>query len=267
MSKDVKIASGQANMDADLLSGDAQTEIHDEKAGSDSDDSSYLLGLDAVGAALDRLHSLAIALRQAANTRSKQEAVSNAHGAQTSEELCYINAMKVRFPHASNGLLEQVGRSIHARGKAIYYQQRHNQKLAVVREEPQPELHVRETQASRTPQETSSFGQGPVHDNPMPIRSNPFSETNHSGFQTEQFRAIVQKPKPPLSQISRGSSIRENDMEGFSYPQKPRSTGTTVEPPCPLCSEPLKLAGLTDKKWRCVQSPMYTRERIMANAY
>lgn len=170
--------------------------------------------------------------------------------AHTAEEMCYIQFVRRRFPHASDSLVEHVGKSIHVRGRAMYYYQRHNKKIREIRDQPEPDLHVPE--APRTP-EGETADQPNVSTTKKPNRVIPVSETNASKINEDGLHRLVKRPKSSRSHVSRGSSVRESQNETFGYPKKPSATGTSLEVSCPLCSEPLKLADLTDQKWRYVQ--------------
>lgn len=237
---------------ADIIMNGPQAGINTEKDDESADDKSYAVGLVAVSTALDRLHSLAIAIRQSSNTRRRPACDNPTELVQSNEELFYKRIMEARFPHGNRGLLEQVSRSIYVRARAMYYQQQHNEKLSRRREEAPVPIDVPEKEDSVAVQETSTPSQIRATENYVPPPNIPFSETNHSGFKEEAFRAAIQRPRSSTSQISRGSSVRENEAEGFNYPPKPNGEGISVESPCPICSKPLNMSRLSDKEWRYV---------------
>lgn len=211
------------------------------------------IGFDAVESAIDRLHSLAVAIRRsAARTRDHDNGVNNSIGTDAAEEICYVQTVRRRFPHASEGLVRHVGKSLHIRGKSMYYQQRHNKKTREIRKEPDP----------KAPQDQPKpYPQGKSVDRPaMTVAQvrrsdHPMSETNASRIDmTELSKRVARMDSTSvISHISRGSSIQESGEESFEYPRRPVKAGAIHGmSPCSLCSEPLKLDGLTDKVWRYV---------------
>lgn len=131
----------------------------------------------------------------------------------------------------------------------MYYQQRHNKKIAESRKQTEPDLpaapETEQVFQSRTVDQPTS-----LCTHPSPVA--PMSETNVSKIDKEELLRRVTTPKPSLSHISRGSSVRESQDEKFGYPKKPSAANTSFGASCPLCSEPIDLSSLTDKKWRYV---------------
>ncbi len=139
----------------------------------------------------------------------------------------------------------------------MYYQQRHNKKIAENRKQTQPEQPVAPDteqmfQSRSAGQPTNSSTRSPQPD----LVVVPMSETNVSRINEEELHRRLKRPRTSLSHISRGSSIQENQDERFFYPKEPSAT-SSFGAACPLCSAPLKESDLKDKKWRCVEVPLY----------
>lgn len=252
----------RADVHPELHLSDAESAPDSEPVKLGEGDPPLLLGLGAVDAALKRLNSLAVAIRRSAVRNYQQRVSVGAAAPHSSEELCYKQFVRRRFPHASDSLVEHVGRSIHTRGRSMYYQQRHNKKIREIRMQTYPDL----PEASEA-LEGTTVDQPTVSPtwNPEPII--PMSETNASRIDKVELHRRVTGPKPSLSHVSRGSSVRESQDERFGYPKKPSATKSTFRvDACPLCSEPLELTGLTDKKWRYVWPIDHAeRERVLAD--
>ncbi|RMJ16654.1 hypothetical protein CDV36_003671 [Fusarium kuroshium] len=204
-------------------------------------DPPLLLGLNAVDAALSRLHSLAVAIRRSA-ARSYRQKVTLTPPSGNTEGLCYTQFVRRRFPHAGDSLIEHLGKSVHIRGRAMFYQQRHNKKIAENREREDTAMPA----MSENTEPTIEDG-GPED---LTMNANPMSETNVSNIDRQDLHRRLKITKPSLSHISRGSSIQESQDDKFDYPKIPRTKETGDDVPCPFCCEPLKLSTLTEKEWR-----------------
>jgi hypothetical protein len=219
----------------------------------ESEEPPLLLGLNAVDAALSRLHSLAVAIRRSA-ARSHRQKVTSSAPSGNNEGLCYTLFVKHRFPHAKDSLVEQLGKSVHFRGRSMFYQQRHNKKIAKNRER-------KDTALPAVPENTEQAFEGGGPDNlatPVAPKVNqdiPISETNVSNIDRQDLLSRVKRAKPSFSHTSMGSSIRESQDDRFDYPKMPSAEKNPLGVSCPLCSEPLELSSLTEKEWRYVIPP------------
>ncbi|KAH6975803.1 hypothetical protein EDB80DRAFT_740174 [Ilyonectria destructans] len=204
-----------------------------------------LQGLNAVDAALSRLHSLAVAIRRSA-ARSHRQKLAFSAPSGNNEGLCYTLFVRRRFPHARGSLTEQLGKSVHFRGRSMFYQLRHNKKIAGNREQTETAL----------PENTEQVFEGGGTDNSTaPVARKvqqdiPMSETNASNIDRQDLVHRVKRDKRSFSHISKGSSILESQDDRFVYPKMPSAKIGLMGVSCPLCSEPLELSSLTDKNWR-----------------
>ncbi|KAE8447646.1 hypothetical protein EG329_010617 [Mollisiaceae sp. DMI_Dod_QoI] len=208
-----------------------------------SEKPSALLGLNAVETALGRLHSIAIAIRRSAARSHQQKLSSDALG--KDDGLCYLTFVKRRFPNARDSLVDQVATSIHFRGRSMFYQQRHNRKIAAKRGQKEIDLlpNIEAPSEIGQPEIATTFSE--------PTSSNPLmSETNVSVIDRQDLLNRIRNVKPSNSIISRGSSVREGQDERFDYPRVPSTKQNSSGALCPLCSEPLESSSLTLKGWR-----------------
>lgn len=207
-----------------------------------------LLGLNAVEEAVKRLHALGIAIRRS-SAKARQHKKSF-DAPEQDESRCYRDFVQHRFPHAKQSLIDQLGKSIHFRGRSMFYQQRHNKKIAEKRERSSPALpsaeEIVEQSAESTGLKTLTTSNPGPHDN----QHVPMSETNYSDIDRQDFLNQVNRPKPSFSHISRGSSIQESQNEIFNYPKAPKAERGYLYSSCPFCSEPLQQQGLKTKIWQ-----------------
>ncbi|UKZ96464.1 uncharacterized protein TrAFT101_011253 [Trichoderma asperellum] len=217
------------------------------------EDLPLLLGSNAIEEAVKRLHSLGVAIRRSATRGQRQK--QSCGSSKQDEEHCYSNFVKYKFPNAKQSLVDQLGRSIHFRGRSMFYQQRHNRKIAKLRERNnQAQLKVMESikesgeiAGSKTLATSHPLVQQNQH---VPISETNYSETIYSEIDKQDFLNRMSHPRPSYSHISRGSSVRENQDEKFSYPKKPKAERGHLSISCPICSESLESVGLTEKNWR-----------------
>ena len=190
-----------------------------------------VVGLRAVDAALKRLHSLSVAIRRSATKRYQQPGVATLHVPHVDDvsEVCYVHYLNHRFPDAIGGVVSHVASSLHARGRSIYYQQRHNLKT---RESRRPQALEQPKEEEVTKASTTDNVLTPAIPAVLwPQNGVPVSESNASRIDEEVLRHHVARlSAPSLSHISRGSSIREGQDYEFDYPMKPTAAGPRLLP-------------------------------------
>ncbi|RSM04459.1 hypothetical protein CEP52_006828 [Fusarium oligoseptatum] len=169
-----------------------------------------LLGLNAVDAALSRLHSLAVAIRRSA-ARTYRQKVTLTPPSGNTEGLCYTQFVRRRFPHAGDSLIEHLGKSVHIRGRAMFYQQRHNKKIAENREREDTAMPA----MSENTEPTIEDG-GPED---LTMNANPMSETNVSNIDRQdlhrrEWRDHVDRDMEP--RLLRDFPERDDTLESFA---------------------------------------------------
>lgn len=210
-----------------------------------ADDPTIWLGANAVHAALVRLHTLGVAIRRSAAS-SRVHRISSGSSLDAQKELC-LRFVKHRFQHAHDGLMRQLGRSIHIRGQSMFYLKRHNKKIATKRT-----LALSSQLPNRPIRHASNGIDGLSLDSitQLVVASKPISETNASKLDVKALQKHTKHAKPSYSQISKGSSTRGTPDEEFRYPRMPVKNDSTTVVPCPLCSQPLEMKSLTKERWR-----------------
>jgi hypothetical protein len=207
-------------------------------------------GLEAVSAALDRLHRLAVAIRQS-SVENRKDALSMKMW--ETEEIshlknCIYNFIWGRFPAARESLIKQLTAAICFYRHRLIYQPRHNQKLAdkkriksghnstgFLLDAPMKTVQLEELIG--TPEITTRQGINPL----------AMSKTAAS-IPNSQLRGIALRlNRLEPSVISVGSAV-EGDM--LQYPDPPQFAKDAKHHPCPYCSEPLPTSKLDMKRKR-----------------
>jgi hypothetical protein len=212
-----------------------------------------LQGLKAVGAAVNQLHSLGVAIRRSSvRTHNLNLSVVTTVG----EVAACIELVKRRFKvdncRKIKSLWNHLGTTVHAKGNAMAYRQRHNQKIASKRPgkaESSPFIQT----GSRIPDSKGEEGTSMAATQSRGL-GDAMSGTVASVFDRPPFnRNVNNNYKPSSRSTSQGSYIKDNDndMGWYDYPRAPALEQDAKEVPCQLCSEPLNAPDLTeDKLWR-----------------
>lgn len=216
-------------------------------------------GLEAVSAALDRLHRLATAIRRSSVESQKDKLLTKVWKSEEDSyfENCIYTFVQGRFPSARESLLKQLTAALCFHRKRLLYQHRHNRKLANrrqnERQRKQDQLRLLSPMVqSRRPKESDLSLSAAAH---KFIPTVAMSNTDASIPNSQLRRALMQFAKPDLSVASTGSSVLG---EVFYYPDPPPFAKEEKLHPCPYCSEPLPTSKLDMEKgintnfWRFV---------------
>ncbi|KAF2963178.1 hypothetical protein GQX73_g10398 [Xylaria multiplex] len=192
--------------------------------------------LSSIGAALDRLHFLAGAIRKASARKVYgDETLLNFA---TDEELFFKNTaisyVKRKFPKARKSLREHLGITIAARRRVMSNKIRHERKLATRRTDNKSTFEEIEK-----PIRSPSLAQ---------LQTEPFKTKEQGTAGTEFTRAskldhslvikYIKREKPTLSIRSSGTSHQE-DSVSEKYPPLPKIPPRERHVLCPYCREPL----------------------------
>jgi hypothetical protein len=202
-------------------------------------------GLEAVSAALDRLHRLATAIRRSSVESQRDKLLTKVWKPEedSSFENCIYNFVLGRFPSARESLLKQLTAALCFHRKRLLYQHRHNRKLANRRQNErqrkrdQLRLLAPMVQSGLSKESNLSLLAAAHKFTPTVVMSN----TDASIPNSQLHRALMQFLKPALSVASTGSSVQG---EVFYYPDPPPFTKEEKLHPCPYCSEPLPTSKL-----------------------
>lgn len=217
------------------------------------EDLPLLLGSNAIEEAVKRLHSLGNAISRSVG-RGQQPKQSYSSSKQYGN-YCDFDFIRYKFPHANHSLVEQLDRTIHFRSRSMFYQQRYNKKIAEVQERNN-EAESRVKEIIEEPVESA----GPE----MLVTLNPPMETNqrvsmsynkYSDIRKEAFPGRMSQPNSFYSHIIGDSSDWGDRDEIFDYPMKPTAENGHLRVSCPICSEQLESASLTEKQWKYVIHP------------
>lgn len=208
----------------------------------------------SIGAALDRLHFLASAIRKASSKKALGEEVLL--NLATEEEVMFkktaIAYVKWKFPKARTSLREHLGFDIAARRKLMSKKNHHAKKLAARRkyltssgsDAAWLDQSVGAPEASET-QETLPI---PRERSPLPERPVAGTEvTRASTLDPNLVAKYIHHNKPTLSIRSTGTS-RRDDALTQRYPQLPKITAGERHVPCPYCRKPLRADELRGSK-------------------
>ncbi|KAE8441484.1 hypothetical protein EG329_004908 [Mollisiaceae sp. DMI_Dod_QoI] len=203
-------------------------------------------GLVPVGAAIDRLLTLAVAIRRSARRTHKLR--DYPHDEQAESSCCLL--VRSRFPDARSSLWNLLGASIHTRGMSLQYIQNHNKKLAYQRDNPDDSQNAADDDSNIEDgnERFEGSGQNPTssgRQSAMAPETLP-SLASHSAI----MRSMSPRAKPSGSIISRGSTVRHLPGEDFYYPPMPQLEDDKRYQSCTLCSDPLEKVTLTEDTWK-----------------
>lgn len=210
-------------------------------------------GLEAVSAALDRLHRLATAIRRSSVESQKDKLLTKVWKSEEDSyfENCIYTFVQGRFPSARESLLKQLTAALCFHRKRLLYQHRHNRKLANRRQNERQRKQDQLRLLSPMVQSRQPLSAAAHKFTPTVAMSN----TDASIPNSQVPRALRQFLKPALSVASTGSSVQG---EAFYYPDPPPFAKEEKLHPCPYCSEPLPTSKLDMEKninasfWRFV---------------
>ncbi|KAI0537277.1 hypothetical protein GGR58DRAFT_472437 [Xylaria digitata] len=192
--------------------------------------------LSSIGAALDRLHFLASAIRKASAKKVyRDETLLNFA---TDEEVFFKNTaisyVKWKFPKARKSLREHLGVTIAARRRIMSNKNRHERRLA-----------TRRTDNKSTSKEIEMPAESP---SPAQLQTEPLKTKEQGTAGTEVTRAskldhslaikYIRREKPTLSIRSSGTS-RQEDSVSHKYPPLPKVPPRERHVLCPYCRKPL----------------------------
>ncbi|OJJ42552.1 hypothetical protein ASPZODRAFT_20323 [Penicilliopsis zonata CBS 506.65] len=218
--------------------------------------------IQASGASIDRLHTLAVVIRKSsAQSRSLRAKAFASEDDKENFEQFALTILKHRFKEAAGPLCEQLASSIAMRRKQFIYKSKHQKKLAFQKttrtpnttanaQNPTTPHTTRETEGHDSPStlnpEPSLSSQGFQHTpRALPSRFAP-SQTNASTLDPKQFYRLLQNPPPSIA--SKGTSIRDTKLD---YPPAPTIREGQKECVCPYCCEILPTAkAKNDRSWR-----------------
>ncbi|KAH6714760.1 hypothetical protein BKA61DRAFT_362892 [Leptodontidium sp. MPI-SDFR-AT-0119] len=222
----------------------------DENATFPNADSQHWLS--AIDSALDRLHFLASAIRQASARRYEQDLLTFAAGGDEFFHAIAISYVKLKCPNARPSLREHMGDSIASRRRAILLKQRHAKKLKTRRApKPSPALnpeHPLPPSVEKAAAKLPALGG---------ISPGLLSAAGSRATQASKMdrKAALQhiNQRPPLSSRSSGSS-QQGDSLAAEYPEAPRIEAGEKHVQCPYCLQPLPATEMRkapkDKYWR-----------------
>lgn len=149
-----------------------------------------------------------------------------------------------RFPAARKSLCSQLAASICVRATSLQYLQRHNQKLAVDRQEATQLTDIPENESLHAT-ETEGLGQSNLREQGPKNQALP-SDTLPSGVPPSDLSRAWGRINAPSSSVeSRGLSTRYDE---FRYPPKPEGGGNGKYAPCGICGDP-NLSAITETEW------------------
>jgi hypothetical protein len=196
--------------------------------------------LSAIGSALDRLHFLGSAIRQASARRHEQDLLNF-----VSDEDKFFHGMAVSYvkwkcPKARPSLREHMGDTIAGRRRALLLKHRHAKKLKTIRAPKQspalnPEHTLPPSVEKATAKLTALGGIGRVLPSAAGSRATEASKIDGRAA----FQYIHQRPA--LSIFSSGSS-QQGDSWAAEYPDPPRIKPGEKHVQCPYCLQPLPAA-------------------------
>ncbi|KAK6354420.1 hypothetical protein TWF730_008825 [Orbilia blumenaviensis] len=218
--------------------------------------------IDGVSASLDRLQTLAIAIRksstQSRNIRSK--AFSGGDNESNFRDFV-LTILKHRFKEANGSLCEQLAESIALRRKQFSYRIQHQEKLARSTTQldslsSQAEHPIVAGTKHRLPmQPIENLGIDKRESKRLRFASPVFSsaryfvapsQTNASTLDTKVFRKILLEPKAPRSIVSQGTFVQDSKLE---YPPPPATATEQRECTCPYCCEILTSTLARQEEW------------------
>ncbi len=238
----------RADLAAELnLTSEAKDQIElDSGSREDGIYGESMPGLVPVGAAIDRLLTLAVAIRRSARRTHKLR--DYPHDEQAESSCCLL--VRSRFPDARSSLWNLLGASIHTRGMSLQYIQNHNKKLAYQRDNPDDSQNAADDDSNIEDgnERFEGSGQNPTssgRQSAMAPETLP-SLASHSAI----MRSMSPRAKPSGSIISRGSTVRHLPGEDFYYPPMPQLEDDKRYQSCTLCSDPLEKVSLTENTWK-----------------
>lgn len=210
--------------------------------------------LAAIDSALDRLNTLAKAIRTASIKRQQQDLIEF-----TSEEDKNFHKMiniyiKREYKDARPSLREYMGACIAAQRRALMQKSRHAYKMKASRT-TRPSHDQKIEQRSKSSKEIKDANLLPRKDK---LRK-PLSVTGSKATQASKmdmgvfFQVLPGTPPQPTLSIRSSGSLRNEDSMKAKYPDIPRTKPSERHVPCPYCLEPLEVAKLKSKAseyWR-----------------
>ncbi|KAK5195897.1 hypothetical protein LTR92_004838 [Exophiala xenobiotica] len=210
-------------------------------------------GLDAVSAALDRLHRLATAIRRSSIESQKDKLLTKTSCSEEDTYLqsCVYRLLRDRFPTARATLLEQLISALIFHRKRLLYGPRHNKKLATKQQrEKRSGLNHTGPLAQQVLMRNLQESKLAVLGLPPEFSTEPLSITEASIPDSQLRRAVLKASRPVACVVSIGSSVLEDH---FHYPDAPTFEKHAKLHPCPYCAEPLSTKRLSPERrdfWR-----------------
>ncbi|KAK5341295.1 hypothetical protein LTR98_002087 [Exophiala xenobiotica] len=206
-------------------------------------------GLDAVSAALDRLHRLATAIRRSSIESQKDKLLTKTSCSEEDTYLqsCIYRLLRDRFPTARTTLLEQLTSALIFHRKRLLYGSRHNKKLA---SKGQRGKSGGPNHAGILAQQVLMRNLAVVGIPPGVSQTEPLSITEASIPDSQLRRAVLKASRPVASVVSIGSTVFGDH---FQYPDAPTFEKHAQFHPCPYCAEPLSTKRLGPERrdfWR-----------------
>ncbi|EXJ93480.1 hypothetical protein A1O1_01872 [Capronia coronata CBS 617.96] len=212
-------------------------------------------GLQAVSAALDRLHRLATAIRRSSVNRSEKLSTSMMPSEEdVSFEACIFQFIQGRFCAARPGLVKQLTAALCYHRKRLLYQSRHNKKLAHMR---QKDDRIKQDQPLQPPLPLSKGPQLPAPAVTGAVAAKriassvAFSKTNASVPSILRLNRTLAEPHKSTPSIASTGTV-SIPGETFYYPDPP-IPGDRKYLPCPYCAETLEASKLDMKERSNVQ--------------
>ncbi|KAF4447059.1 ankyrin repeat domain-containing protein 52 [Fusarium austroafricanum] len=259
-SLDARLASSDdiKNMVLDLLTMLRQNlmwarenQLGDESKGSkaeqqrEEEEEEASLGIPAVKANIERLFILAVMIRRTA--RQTHDIGQKINDKQDSNSSCLL-LLQHRYSSMRKSLLSHLVQSVHTRGAYLQYLQSHNRKLAHERERSS------QTSKNTIKEETPQFDNGQtlvkLVDTSPKTELDTIPSILSPSTVMRQHNLAMRNVKQSPSLISTGSTVKDADGYELPYPPIPQRDSTTGRPMCTICSEPLSVIGLTERKWK-----------------
>lgn len=196
--------------------------------------------LAAIGAAVDRLHFLAKAIRKASVRTSDQRLFEFTDDDDKNFYNTVVSYIRLKFPDSRPSLREHLSDTIVKRRRALLDKERHGRKLQTRRSS---------TKQTHQPQVPTTGVESEVAAPPLrlqaPLPSTIVSKVTQASKMDgiAAMKRITQKHSLSIASSNRS---RNDDGTLIGYPDPPRFKKGDRSVPCPYCLEPLQTAKLSN---------------------
>ncbi|KAL7819527.1 hypothetical protein V8C44DRAFT_318370 [Trichoderma aethiopicum] len=241
----------QANLEYELDTKPDNVALLAEAVQDMEESPSVDVGLEAIGEALKRLHSLGAVIQRTAAKNLQQRQLLALH-AQQDESHCYKSFVRYKFPKAKPSLVDQIGNSLYVRGKSLFYRQQHNRQLAAKGLLRPVSAQTGENAARSSDSEESNASRGTTRSG-----KHSGSHTDRPKRHWEAVDGSSHKPGSNDSSDASDSSSNEDSVsegsasdESFIYLKEPDTEEGQQSAPCPVCFESVGLFSLPKEAFR-----------------